>query len=531
MTWKWIGRLFPPAEREPRWMDADARLARSDLLLDLLYDVGNSPLAAPAAERLRAEAAAMRPAEWVRIDEVLRRRMAGWSEIVAPRWVHGPDDVRRLVPTPGTEAAVFGFLATHHSGFVREACVQRLALLGGGDELAPLLMRATDWVPQVRARALDALQARVVPEYAESWVRWIPLVLRLRTTGRTCARPLVAAVLELLRRPAAWDALWKGLESPESAVARASFRLMRERGDMVPARTVTAAARLRDPVIRREAVQAAAGLNDGALNHVLPALVADPEPRVRREALALAAERMGPVALPWLRRALLDRSAGVRAEARGALRRLEPADFAAFYRERVLAADARLAEAVGGLADTGGTRDADIVRPLLAHPRPRVRGAAVRALAALAGSRAAPALLAAVADESRRVSHAAMAALRRLPGQVDAGALAESFLSPGPAHVRRNALGLLIASGKWEGLMWILRALDDEDEVVRQHAGLYLRRWMDRANVVQTLPTPDQLRRLAAAIDQAPSLDDGMRDRLRFVAALPREPVAKPGFR
>jgi HEAT repeat protein len=428
-----------------------------------------------------------------------------------------------MVLPVGTEAAVMGLLSTHPSGYVREAAVQRLARLNDGAELPPLLLRANDWVPQVRDRARAALHARVVQAYAEHWVQALPLVLRLRVTGRADGRPLVDAVLALLRASASHNALWKGLHARDSTVRRTSFQLLREHGRPALHALVRDALQSRDAMLRVLAARAAAELDSRALDDVLPALLRDPFRRVRMAGLRLGAQRVGTAVLPELRRALLDRSSTIRADARTALQRLDPMDFAALYRDHVSANGAQLPAAVMGLAETGEAEDAQLLAPLLAHPRAGVRTAALHAITRLTGDASVPTLLRALGDASPRVSRAAAVALRPRLARADAAALGAWLTGPHPAHVRRNALSLLALRNKWDAIVWILHAVSDAEPAVREAATAHLSRWRQRFNRSFSQPTPDQRERIRAALEQAgDALDLEMIDWLRFAAGFPR---------
>ena len=534
MTLKWMDRWFPPRELEPYWLQPDAPLERGDLIIRLLEGL-RGPFAARAAGRLREITGELRMAERVRVDEVLRRQLTtsyGWG---VPNWLESADDVRRLPLPVGTEGAALGFIAAVPNGYVREAAVQRLAVVGGGDEVAPLLIRANDWVFQVRTRALDALHARVVPDYAAHWIRVLRLVLRLRGTTRTDARPLVDAVLDLLRTDAAREAVWLGLHTPDVAARRACFELLVQPGSPDQAELVFNVLGSDDVGIRLRAAHLAAQLDDTAVDDLLPRLLADRHGRVRIVALGIAVERMGAAALPALREALLDRGAVIRADARAAIARLEPMDFAAYYRARIGPDAPRLAEAVAGLAETGAAADADAVAPLLAHPRPRVRAAALRALIRLTGDAAVPALVAALGDERASVSRVAADALRPRAARADVGALAAWFIGPHPAHVRRNALALLAGRGKWDGVAWILHACGDADPVVQAVGMQQLRWWYQRFNRSFSQPAPAQQERIRAALAHAgDAIDPKMAKWLRFVAGIgasgretnPRDPAS-----
>lgn len=508
MKWTWVGRIFsgtgrqPGPAPDPAWLHTDEPVDCIDLLRVLLEALGG-PWRVQAAVRLRLVVAELPMAAWVPTDEGLRRVLIDHYGFGCPHWLNHADDVRRLSLPQGTEAAAIGLLACAPSGYVREAAVQRLALLGGGDELPPLLLRANDWVQPVRTRALAALHARVVPDYAAHWVRALPLVLRLRGTGRGEARPLVDAVLALLRAPASRGAVWTGMHAPEPSVRRGCFRILLDAGPAELRPLVDDALASVDEVIRQGAAQAAASLDDDAVAALLPRMLADAFPPVRRTALRLAAERMGTAALPALREALLDRGTGIRADARAAIARLEPMDVAAFYRARLAPDAPRLVAAVAGLGETGTAADAEPLAPLLHHPRTRVRANALRALARLAGDGSVPALVAGVGDASPAVSRTAADLLRPRVRRADADALAALMGAGNAPHVRRNALSLLATRSKWDGLPWILQSCGDADPVVRAAAREQLARWQARFNRSFAQATPAQQERIRAALDGA----------------------------
>ena len=516
MRWKWPGRREPSAEVEPV---PSAPAERDAWLLLRLGELGGWS-GAHAALRLRGLVDSLSMAERVRVDERIREQLARtWSGL--PACLKTPEHAARLTLREGTEAAVLGLVAAAPNGYVREAAVRRLALLGGGDELPPLLIRANDWVAPVRQRALDALHARVVPAYTPHWVRALGLVVRLRGTQRGAAGPLMDAVLELLRGDDARAAVLEGLYLPDRAASRACYTILLRPGAPELEDAVLRALGSDDVVVRREAARAAPRLDDRALAKLLPRMMADASVRVRMMAVETAAERMGLDALPLLTDGLLDRGAAVRAHARAIVTRQGAMDFAAFYRDGIAAHAPRLAEHVMGLGETGTAADGPLLRALAAHPRPRVRVAAIRALARLDGDASASLFAVTLGSVSAGVSRAAGDALQGRARLADAAVLASGLDAGHPLHVRRNTLRLLAWSGKWDGLDWILRARVDPDPCIRQAAAGHLERWRRRFNRTFTQPTPAQRERIALAFAAAaPELDVGMVKWLRFAAGI-----------
>jgi len=517
---RWTRRLWPAMRPVPACLRKDCPAWGVDLLVLLMNELGGR-FAPAASERLRELVDATPIRDRPRLDEVLRRRLTLRPAHAVLSWLRAPDDVRRLALPEGTEGAVLGLLASVPNGYVREAAVRRLALVGDGRELAPLLLRANDWVLPVRDRAVEALGTRVRPEYAAHWIRALRLLLRLRETNRGGARPLVDAVLELLDGDNVREAVLGGLYVPDPVAVRACFRILTRPGAPELADVVFRGLGSDDVAVRLEAARAAARLDDVSLEDLLPRMLADPFIRVRLTALELSAERRGLASLPPLTDALLDRGAAVRVHARAIVTRQGPMDFAAFYRGEIASDGPRLAEAALGLGETGTAADADALRHLLTHERPRVRSAAVRALARLAGDAFAPVFAVSLGSVHPRVSRAAADALRCRAHLADSAVLASTFLPGNPRHARRHALRLLSWRGKWDGIAWILQALTDDDPEIRGAAEGHLYRWRQRFNRTFSRPTAGQLERIREVLrSAAPALAPETLRWLRFAAGM-----------
>jgi hypothetical protein len=227
---------------------------------------------------------------------------------------------------------------------VREAAVARLDVLDSGRELPFLLIRLNDWVGQVAERSRIAIERRLAAGNAASFLDNLPILFRLVDRKRREHADVLTRVYELLRAPEHEDVRRRGLVSPARAIRRATFRLAREAAGADGGSLLRLALRDTDTVIRLEAaVNARERLSTEDLTPVLPAMIDDRYPRVRREALAAAAERLGDGANAWLLAAIMDRNQVVREVARFFLRRRGMVnDFAALYREGSRAVSGRV---------------------------------------------------------------------------------------------------------------------------------------------------------------------------------------------
>jgi HEAT repeat protein len=483
---------------------------------------GSGVVARAAAEALDSAVAAASALDLLQLDDACRRVDSdvlpwarGWAKLT-------PADVARFEGLGDAEVSVVGVASFHRSGYVRAAAVARLDTLAGGRELPFLLIRRNDWVDSVADRARAAVERRLGPQYAPALVDALPILLRLAVSTRREHGDLLDRVYALLRAPEQREALARGLEAPDRATRRASFRLAQESAGEELAAVLQRALRDPDPTIRlRGVADARRRLNEAELVALVAAALADPFPPVRREGLVAAAERLPGSVDGWLRTGLLDRSRVVREAARFYLRRLGSlTNFVDFYRERLQrGAPAReLPIVVAGLGETGTRGDAELLVPYLTHDRAAARRDAVRALAALDLESQLPRLVEMLWDESPGVTHAVRDALAPQAGRIGSQPLARTFRTAPRVHSRLDALSLAAGLGKWESLPLLIEATADTDERVRAVARERLDAWMAKQNRNFAEPTPSQLGAILAALDaHAGTVDSRLIEELRLV--------------
>lgn len=441
------------------------------------------------------------------------------------------DGVAALAQLPEGWAAL-GVVTCHPNGYVREAAVRALARRGEEThpEIPLLVLRLNDWVPQVRSAALEALEARLAPPFADAFVAAWPLIEHLGEQRRAAHGGFIQRVLTLLGSPAARPALLRGTASLDGPTRRASFRLALTPPATSPADLECLHRALSDTdlLIRRHAVRHLATLPPGPPRDelVLQAL-ADASAAVRRDAFVLLDTVPPATRRQRLADVLFDGSPFLRAHARTALATLDPAvDATARYRGSLstgptgsigpagpIGPAARLRGALLGLGECGGDDDVLLLLPFLEDGRSKIRLAALQALAMLDRESIEP-LVDALSDPSPRVSRTAarMIVRRPRPGLLDRMLeLAEVHLSP--AHVRRHALDVILSARAWTRLPYLLRAAASKHQAL---AALALARLS--AHTTER-PTPAEL----AAVEQAlaatrlPSaVTEAIRKELRF---------------
>lgn len=421
------------------------------------------------------------------------------EESIRPRWryerrVSVADD---LLDTADVHA--LGLLSFHANGFIREAAVRRLAAIRDGTELRYLLLRLSDWVPQVREAARRPVLARLREDHAFAVARNFALVERLAAVQRADYPALVAPLARLFASDAGTIAILEVLASGSRKAQRGLVRFVASHAPTVLASIARQVERIADAVVRTRVVPSVARvLPDGEALPILQRLTADASPAVRRESLLTVAQSFRAEAQPHLVQAVTDRSASVRETARFLLRDAA-IDFPAMYRTAMSASTSRiLTPAIAGLSETGTPSDAERVAEFLSHPIPKVRRAALQGVMRLSPARFAAAPLTALADPSPAVSAAARNALRKRAAGLTRTELLGIFSAATTHHTRANVLVVLAALPKWQSLIALLQAATFDDVASLAHR--HLETWNRQYTRSHATPSPQEIREVREAL-------------------------------
>jgi hypothetical protein len=86
---------------------------------------------------------------------------------------------------------------------VRAKAIRELGRIQNGSELPFLLIRVNDWVEVNRASASELILGRARTDYAQHFVTWLPLVIRLKKIVRADQSILVSVIQSTLESPQA----------------------------------------------------------------------------------------------------------------------------------------------------------------------------------------------------------------------------------------------------------------------------------------------------------------------------------------
>ncbi|WP_338933057.1 hypothetical protein WEB32_33255 [Streptomyces netropsis] len=426
---------------------------------------------------------------WIALDLGIRRRSWYWSDTLpSMAWV-------RAGEPPANEPSLAVALC-HPDGRIRQA-----ALVSGAavPALLPLVaVRCADWVVPVRAQARELLRAALV-EADPTTLATVTAVV-LRTARRRHGEYAQELVVETLRQ--ADDELTDALlGSRDRATRRLAHRIAIGRDRFSPARLARLAATDDDVVVQDMCADAAlARVGDGRHDEVLRLLLGSRHSRVRAAGVtALGRTGRAEEATAFL----VDRSGIVRACARWVLRR-NGQDPLPHYRKACAGPAAAVSPgAVAGLGECGTRADADLLRPLLAHPSGPVRARAVGGLRTLGAAE--PTWLRPLLDDpSASVVREVSVALVPYAAELPEAWLWERLAVDRPRHARTAAYRLLSGHRSTVRLRCHLSLLDDPEPGLRGRARAAVPRWdpADAASVYAALSTGERTR-LDTLIDRA----------------------------
>lgn len=347
---------------------------------------------------------------------------------------------------------LLGLLSMSRDGHVRERAVR--ALRHGPDEVVVgyLMLRVDDWVPEVRAVAVAAVDDRREPDRGAALLAALPVVWdRLMSTnswGR--ARDVLADLNRWLDAEPQRSLLWQGLESDDIWVVRLCASRLRELDDLVALQRRIG--RHRDLLVASWVAMACLEHDESAAQVIKDLL--DSRFGLVREGAAFWALKHQP-SEELVSSLMLDRLRIVRWQAQAHLRRTGD-DPAAWYRARA----EQSAAAAQGLAEVATPDDRPAGFELLASDDPRRRVAGAQLLGRIGGEGAVEALLVGIADPDPRVSRRSAEGLARLGVSDTVADELVAAASVGPPHVARNVRRALLAAPRWTRLIGSLQMLN-----------------------------------------------------------------------
>lgn len=447
--------------------------------------------------------------DWVEMSRAARE-MSYLRGATPTKWIAVvPDSAAFAILRGDIPTALEGFFTFNGSGYVREAAVRALALREDGLEVPFLLLRAADWVPQVRIRAERALIERLVPARAAHVARWLHVHRLLTQRGLYRDRDLDTRISSFLRTEPGLEAVLANVDSIVPDLRRESCHFAAE----VPAHSRAVLERALDSddlQLRTWAVRMlTARFSREEIRPTLTRSCTDRIGEVRLAALRAAWSGDPWPELPSVEEGLFDRLESIRLLARYVAGQRGLLETAPIYRDMVRrGVDPRLPFALAGLAQVGAEEDRALIEPLLGHSSPRVRAAALDAIRRLCGENARELLLTSVASEPRTSKIAVRALLRRASRWRTTLRFTRSEIDPRLVederpHVRLAAVELGERLAPRDALAVFEKLCGDGDERVSALAIAHLARWLPRHGYELAQEDLPRLERAVSAVQSA----------------------------
>jgi HEAT repeat protein len=349
-------------------------------------------------------------------------------------------------------------LSSSFDGFKRENAVRRLGLIGDPVAIPALIVRANDWVPEVRAAAYGALVKMLTPANAVAFVSSLPQLLHLQKCTRGDHSSLLQAVQEFLVRDGNVEALHASWQSENVPVARLVTRLLIAKQALPASQIIRHGLAHEDVVIRAIAIDLLRDLEDDDFEQALAKALNDRYMPVRREAFQQLMRRAPERGLVAARSFLFDPSAAMRELAlRHLLAAGESAEAIYFHEftenfDRVSVVRCVL----WGWSALNCRSRLGQVEQLLSSPSPTVRRAALQAIIKLSPEQAPRHLEAALADPAPSTSKEAARWIRKLGLSLDVDTLIAIARSRNEVHVTHACYYAARGGSKWDWLKFVL---------------------------------------------------------------------------
>jgi hypothetical protein len=502
--------LLAEARRKPtllEWRSTDQRLLRIIMNIKASGEPGaighllHLGLAESGSVRSASREAirnllALIPAQAIpELDEAVRRE---WRYL--DLWCGlRPETVAATTINAEEDAAFLRVATCHQSGYVREQAIKGLAQDQSSNALPFLIVRAADWVAQVRMAAQLEMCRRLETRYADAFVSCLALLDRLRGSQRF-APELWDSIRRFLQEPNSLEALQKGLKSNDHAVRRHSFVLAVENPGFKVREVVEAAAFDTDVLIRKWAFTFTRNEMPKDWPEFRKRAAGDPFSAIRRMAFESLIGEPSPQA-DLLLGFLLDSSPAIRHSGQDLLPKLLNVSVPDYYRAALAANRRPRSICALGLAEVGDANDAPSIAAVMRDFSAKTRSAAIRALRIL-GVMDEESLFKALHEDVPSVAREAVISL--LSARVASADVIwkEALVNEHPV-VWRTVLKLFGRVDKWTRLKVYLEAVAIKDNDTSAFAVERLRIWLAHYNRSFTLPHASDASHISAIFGSA----------------------------
>lgn len=286
-------------------------------------------------------------------------------------------NVDTMILAEDSRNTIFALLSMHPSGYIRQQAMTKLSPLFPHITLPVLLIRANDWVKQIRNLASVKLRECLTTDDTKSFLPFLPLIIKLYDKQRHNHISLIEAIEQRLIQNN-YQQLLDLILTANQPINRIAFRIAAKNETNI-SNLVQLAIKSRDIVIKLETISLIRDRLFGtsqwdALYHLLK----DTSPIIRKQSL-YALIKINPTKTnEILKNHLFDKSKPIRELARYYLKQ-NGYDIAHIYHEALNKKEV-LPLAIIGLAEVGTQKDFNLIEAYLLNNCLHLKKAAIYAL-------------------------------------------------------------------------------------------------------------------------------------------------------
>jgi len=389
-------------------------------------------------------------------------------------------------------------MSKHWDGHKRENAVRRLGLLGNPIALPALMVRANDWVLQVRVAAKNAILNLRTEDNVEAFITCLPELYHLQKCGRDNHDYLIEQIENYLLHKENKISVTEGISNSNPLVQRACFNLTLENKLMPVDSLVIIGLAQSDIVTRTRASHLLRNVSSDNRVEAVDLALKDSFMPIRREALQIKIKEglNDEVLLSYL----FDNNAPIREVAIKHLKASSKDVFDIYLTSLSSNSVKKTKCSLWGIGYLGKADDSRYVDQYLINEFPSVRKQAISTKASLLEEQSVDDLVKGLSDESSAVCKESARLISKLKIRFDANKLLDIVGSSNHIHCANSCIGLAKNINKWERVIFLLELLefesqqDDEAQSKIEHA---LVEWDFAFNRSQVIPNDKQIAILA----------------------------------
>ncbi|MBU2969837.1 hypothetical protein KO527_10810 [Pseudoalteromonas sp. C2R02] len=386
-------------------------------------------------------------------------------------------------------------LSEHWNGYKREEAVKKLCALNKSEAIPKLILRANDWVPEVRKAALESITSFASKNHAEAFVLYLPDLYHLRNCARNNHEDLINYIEQYLVTNTNSQFVIQGINNENELIARACITLCIDFELIDPVSIVKVGLQHNDIIVRAKSSYLLRKLTGIEQVNALKLALKDSFMPIRREAFQICLKTDESVS--FIEPYLYDRHSSIREIALKKLQ-LQSVDIPSIYEKSLKSSlVSKLKCSIWGL---GFLKCKDIshhIFEFLQSPYPSVRKQSLSTLSNLYNEEFNLTLVKYLQDPSPAVCKEVTKLCDKQNIVFTASDLIKIMELAEYEHIISNSLAISKHINKWERFIFLLRLL--EHKALNSLIGVdkireYLFEWNEDFNKTYCQPSMKQLK-------------------------------------